>query len=357
MPATTAMRILPLSLLLPLLLPLLLFSACGSEAASTDGQAHGRGHVYVALDEQFSRPLLEGFLAETRVDMGLAFDVEANKTVGLVSRILEERKQPRCSVFWNNELAHTVRLAQEGLLEPYASPAAKDIPAQWRDPQDRWTGFAARARILVVNTGLLPDRSQWPQSYRDLVDPKWKGRCAVARPLTGTTLTHFAALRHLLGEEEFGRFFDAMVDNDVKFLQSNGATLRETAAGKVAWAFTDTDDYNVARQKGQPVACVFPDQQEDGIGTMLIPNSVSIIAGSPDPEGARKLVDRIVSRQTEALLAAAAGAQIPVREGVPGPADPSILGLGQFRAMQWDVDWTAANLARCNQEFGRRFGL
>ena len=326
----------------------LLLAACSKTAGPT---------IYCSLDEQFSRPAIEGFAAQLGMDVKARYDTEAAKTVGLVSAILEERNNPRASVFWNNELAHTVHLAQEGVLEPYDSPAAAAIPAQFRDAQKRWTGFAARARVIVVNTTLLPDQKDWPSSYKDLADPKWKGRCAVARPLTGTTLTHFTALKKELGEQGFEQFFAAMMQNDVKFLQSNGATLRETAAGNVAWAFTDTDDYHVGKQRGQPIACVFPDQKDGEIGTMLIPNSVALIKGGPDQEGAKKLIDKILSESTEALLAAAEGAQLPLRATVEGPADPAILQVGRFRAMAWDVEWTAQNLARANQDFGKRFGL
>jgi iron(III) transport system substrate-binding protein len=349
------------------LLPtLLLLAACGGETlqntqqvpAAPGAPAAAKGpSVYVALDQQFSQPLLDRFAKELGVPVQQRHDSEAAKTVGLVSAILEEKGNPRCTVFWNNELAHTVRLAQEGLLEPYASPAAAAVPAQWKDADGRWTAFAARARVIIVNTEVLPDQKTWPTSYRDLADPKWKGRCAIARPLTGTTLTHFTALRKALGDGPFEAFFAAMQQNDVKFLASNGATMREVRDGKLAWAFTDTDDYHVAKVKGFPVACVFPDQQEGGLGTMLIPNSVALIKGGPDQESGKKLIDKILAEETEALLAAAEGAQIPLRASVKGPQDPSIKAASAFRQMAWDVEWTAQNLARCSQEFGKKFGL
>jgi iron(III) transport system substrate-binding protein len=300
--------------------------------------------------------LLDRYAKELQLELTQRHDTEAAKTVGLVSALLEEQKNPRATVFWCNELAQVVRLAQLGVLAPYDSPAARDVPAQWRDPQHRWTGFAARARVLIVNTEQLPDPKTWPTSYRDLVDPKWKGRCAVARPLTGTTLTHFTALRGVLGEAKFGAFLDGLFANDVKFLQSNGATMRAVRDGQLAFAFTDTDDYHVAKQKGHPVACVFPDQEAGGIGTMLIPNAVGLVQGGPNQAGGKRLIDRIVARETEALLAAADGAQIPLRDGVPPPKDPTVLPIGKFAAMAWDPRWTADNLARCSGEFGRRFG-
>ncbi|MHC4814979.1 MAG: ABC transporter substrate-binding protein [Planctomycetota bacterium] len=321
--------------------------ACGSKADVT---------LYVALDQEHSERLIEAFEKDSGLTINKRFDTEAQKTVGLVSAIVEEAARPRCDVFWNNELAQTVRLAQKDLLQAYDSPAAKGIPAQYKDAGHRWTGFAARARILIVNKERIKDPKDYPRSMWDLLDPKWRGQCAVARPKTGTTLTHFTALRFVLGEQEFNRFLDGLFENQVVFLQSNGATMRRTASGKLAWAFTDTDDFHVALKKGHPVAAVFPDQGQDQVGTMLIPNSVAIVKNAPHAETARKVVDWILSEQLEATLAAAKSAQIPLRASVKGPAEPSILAIGKFKQMQWDPEVTAANLEKMLAEFSRRFG-
>jgi len=319
--------------------------------------------LYVALDQEHSERLIQKFEQESGLTVRARFDTEASKTVGLVSAIVEESSNVQCDVFWNNELAHTVDLARQGLLQPYSSPNAADIPAAFKDSGGLWTGFAARARVFIVNKNVIEDPADYPTSMWDLIDPKWKGRCAVARPLTGTTLTHFVALRQVLGEAEFERFLDGLVANEVIMMQSNGATMRAVRDGdendngeRIAFAFTDTDDFHVALTKDYPVACVFPDQGEGQIGTMLIPNSVAIIKGAPHFEAAKQLVDFILSTQVEALLAASKAAQIPVRPGIAPPAAPSILGIGAFRHMVWDPQGVAATMAERTNEFRSRFG-
>lgn len=343
MPSTT--RFAALALLVPFALP-----SCAADAGSETP------HVYVALDQQFSEKVLDGFGRKLGIAVRQRHDAESNKTVGLVTAIVEDKDHQRCSVFWNNEIAHTVRLAQQGLLEPYASPNAADVPAQWRDPQDRWTAFAARARVLIVNTELVPDEQDWPKGYQDLTDPKWKGRCAIAAPQNGTTWTHFTAMWKVLGDDGMKAWIEGMQANDVAFMSSNGATMRAVRDGQKAFAFTDTDDFHVASQKGFPVACVFPDQHEGGIGTMLIPNSVALVKGGPAPEQSRRLIDEIVSRETEALLAAADSAQIPLRDGVAPPADAAIKPRGAFRELSWDLEWTANNLALFHKQYLGLFG-
>lgn len=338
----------PRSILAATCLVAFTFVSCGdNDAASTVS-------LYCALDQAHSETLVRLFEEESGMKVKARFDTEASKTVGLVSAILDEKERPRCDVFWNNELAHTVRLAQKKMLAPYESPAAAAIPARFKDEGGLWTGFAARARVLIVNTELVKPEDR-PSSVWDLIDPKWKGKCAIAKPVTGTTLTHFTALALALGNEAFARLTDGIKSNDVRILKSNGATMREVAAGKLHWAFTDTDDFHVALQKGHPVACVFPDQGESEIGTMLIPNSVARIEGGPNPEAAQKLIDFIVSERVEGLLAAAKSAQIPVRTSVKGPLEPQILSIGKFKEMRWDPAQTAQSLAAMSSRFDTIF--
>ena len=127
------------------------------------------------------------------------FDVESTKTVGLAEAIVAEKDRPRCDVFWNNEILHTLRLKRLGLLEAYQPPIAEEYPAAYRDPQGYWHGFAARARVLIVNTKLVGKRDR-PTSILDLADPKWRGRTAMAKPLFGTTATHAACLFAVWGD-------------------------------------------------------------------------------------------------------------------------------------------------------------
>ncbi len=311
--------------------------------------------LYVALDQEHSESLVRRFEEQSGLTVRARFDTEASKTVGLVSAILEEASRPRCDVFWNNEIAHTARLAQKGLLQPYHSPNAVAIPAHFKDESGLYTGFAARARVLIVNTESIPNPEDYPKSIRDLTDPKWKGNCAVARPTTGTTLTHFTALRLALGDEAFDAFVNGLFENDVKILQSNGATMRAVRDGDCAFALTDTDDFHVALTKGFPVACVFPDQAEGQLGTMLIPNSVAVVKGGPHPDAAKKLVDFILSEEVEGLLAASKAAQVPVRKGVPGPSEPQILTIDRFRPMEWSFEKTAESLEESSRSFAKRF--
>ena len=173
--------------------------------------------VYSALDEEFSSPILQAFERsnDEQTTVIAKFDVESTKTVGLVNQIIAEQKRPNCDVFWNNEIMHTVRLQKLGLLEPRDWAISPGHPPDLIASDGTWCGFAARARVLVVNTELVSDPQSYPQSVAELADEKWAGNCAMARPLFGTTATHFAVLREVEGEAATLDFLNKIQDNAI----------------------------------------------------------------------------------------------------------------------------------------------
>jgi iron(III) transport system substrate-binding protein len=293
--------------------------------------------VYTALDRQFSEPLLRRFESESGIRVLPVYDTEAVKTVGLVNRLLAERARPRADVFWNNEILRSIQLKEEGLTEAYDSPSAIDIPPAMRDPDRHWTGFAARARVAMVNTRLVPDRAVWPTRWEDLADPRWKGRATFAKPLFGTTNTQAAVHWAMAGPADFAASWLATFDNAV-MLAGNAQARDAVAAGEAAWCFTDTDDAVGAILDGAPVRMIYADTIPGQSGVLLLPNTVVLIKGGPNPAEGRALIDYLLSRPVEQELSLARGAQIPVRPGIP--LHPSLPDLPTSRVLT--VDWSAA---------------
>jgi iron(III) transport system substrate-binding protein len=295
--------------------------------------------VYAALDREFSEPLLDEFQRQTGIRVLAKYDVESTKTVGLVSAIIQERARPRCDVFWNNEILHTLRLDKMGLLAAYPTNQAAGFPAEYRSPQGTWYGFAARVRVLIVNTDLVPEQD-WPHGIQDLVDPKWKGKVGIAKPLFGTTATHAAVLFSHWGDEKARQFFLKLKDN-AQVLSGNKQVAVSVGRGELAFGLTDTDDAIIEKENGQSVEIIYPDQEEGGLGALLIPNTLAMIQGATNNEAARRLVDYLLSPEVEAKLAAGGSAQFPLNPALQtrsraAPAQP---------LRQMSVDFPAAAAA------------
>ncbi|HVG94975.1 MAG TPA: extracellular solute-binding protein [Planctomycetota bacterium] len=309
--------------------------------------------LYCSVDQDQFRPVVEEFTKATGTKVEAVGETEASRSVGMARRVEMEREHPVADLLWANEIMNTVVLRDLQCFAPLPEGVAQRFPERWRDRKGRFVAFAGRARILLVNTKLLPDRKDWPTSVADLADPKWSGegrRVTVARPLTGTTYTHAVAL--LSKDPEKGKAFWKAVaaraaKGEVRIVPSNGATmnLASKTENGVAWAVTDTDDALVAMERGDPVAVVYPDQGEGQPGTLVIPNTVALIAGGPNPAGAAKLLEWLVSEDSEARLAAGPIGNIPLRDGVTAPAQVKRPGK-DFRAMEVDWDEVGRNRDR-----------
>ena len=292
--------------------------------------------VYTALDQEFSQPIFEDFTRETGIVVRAKYDAESTKTVQLTQEILAERERPRCDLFWNNEIINTHRLDKADLLRPYTTEAAAHYPPSARSPDGKWFGFAARARVLIVNTIQVP-QERWPKTIRDLTDPQWGDRCGIAKPLFGTTATHAACLFAAWGDGEAKDFFRAVKAN-ARIMSGNRQVADAVGSNHLAFGLTDTDDAVVEIEKGRPVAIIYPDQKPNEVGTLFIPNTLSLIKDSPHQQDAEKLLNYLLSPGVERRLAEGPSAQIPLQPGVE--ASPRVKTPAQVKAMQ--VDWSVA---------------
>jgi len=282
---------------------------CGSERPAS--APSGEVVVYSALDREFSEPILTAYQKQSGVSVLAKFDVESTKTVGLTNLIVNEAPSPRCDLFWNNEILNTLRLKEKGLLAPFQPAHAADLPDTFKAKDGTWYGFAARARILIVNTKLVPEAER-PKGIADLLDPKWKGKIGLAKPLFGTTATHAACLFAAWGDEKATKFFKDLKANGVQIVAGNKQVATAVGSGELAFGLTDTDDAMGEVEAGNPVAIVYPDREADQVGTLFIPNTLALIKGAPHAEAAKKLADHLLNPEIETSLANGPSAQIPL---------------------------------------------
>jgi len=297
--------------------------------------------VYTSLDQVYSEPILKAFEKKTGIKVKALYDVEAAKTVGLVNRLIAEKDRPKADVFWNSEVGRTIVLQRKGVLAPYKSKHWDSFPMHLKDKEYYWTGFAARARVLIYNTKLLSDKDL-PSSIFELTEPGWKGKVTIAYPVFGTTATQVAALYSLIGPEKTESYLRGLVKNKVTVVDGNSVTRDLVVEGAAAIGFTDNDDAQVAIAKGKPVKMLFPDRK--GIGTLLIPNSVGLIKNGPNAENGKKLIDYLLSEEVESALAFGESAQMPLRKGIKKPA--SIPDISEIRVMDINYYRVADNMER-----------
>lgn len=302
--------------------------------------------VYTSVDDVFARPVCERFQRETGIEVKLVPDTEETKSTGLLNRLIAEKKRPVADVFWSGDPVRAAVLKAKGVSASYRSPKAAGLPSGFSDPDGHWTAFSARARIILYNKNLVPAGRE-PKSIMALLDPQWKGRACLANPLFGTTSMHAAALFDALGDAQAKAFFDGLRANSVTILSSNGEVKRRVASGDFALGIADTDDGTVAINEGKPVGVIYPDQ--DGFGTLLVPNAAVLIANGPNPTNGKKFIDYLLTAETEQFLAEGEAAQMPLRPGVPVP--PNVKRVDEIKTMDVNYEKLGGRLEELSRGF------
>ncbi|HTL17802.1 MAG TPA: substrate-binding domain-containing protein [Patescibacteria group bacterium] len=229
--------------------------------------------AYCAQDQLYAEPIFREFEKQTGTKVLAVYDNEAVKTVGLANRLVAERGHPVCDVFWGNEEMRTRQLAQQNVFRE----------------TNGWAAFGYRSRRIVINTNQMTQASG-PNSIFELTNATWRGSVALAYPQFGTTATHFHVLRQCWGDSFWQQWCKSLAANKPFLVDGNSEVVKAVARGDVKVGITDSDDIADGQREGLPVAQL-PMTPE----TLLIPNTVAVIRGAPDPKAAQQLFDYLQS--------------------------------------------------------------
>lgn len=312
---------------------LLVVAALVLPAAWWWGAAHRTALVvYCAHDAVHAEKVLRDFEKRTGIPIAIRFDTEATKSLALVELLVREKAAPRCDVFWNNELLGMLDLQERGILEPHRGAGYARIPAAFKDPGGHWTGFAARLRVCIFNTQKIA-----PSTPASEIEARLNAtdlsRVAIAKPLYGTTLTHYAVLWNAWGSDRLQTWHRDCRTRGIREVNGNAAVKDLVAEGVCDLGLTDSDDFFESKDVGKPVAAR-PFRLEGG-ATICIPNTVAIIRGTRHEADARKLVDFLLSEETELVLAHSRARQIPL-----GPVPAEGLSAEVRELLTWARDGT-----------------
>jgi len=294
--------------------------------------------VYCAHDSVYADGILKDFQSKTGIPVVIEYDSEATKSLGLVNQLKLEKDDPHCDVFWNNELLGTMDLASEGVLEPYKGAGYERIPSQYKDDLGCWAGFAARMRVWIVNKNAIP-RGGTPVASRLSGET---ARAAIANPLYGTTLTHFSMIWKFNGPDETKAWYARLRQKGLRVLAGNARVKDAVAEGVCDFGWTDTDDCFEAIDDDKPVAMepIFvqvPTKSAIGPYSIVVPNTVALVRGTHHRNEAERLIDYLLSAETELTLAQSKSRQIPLGKVDQTQLPPDVVKLARYVSQGYDL--------------------
>ncbi len=231
-------------------------------------------------------------------------------------RIVEHaaRGTPQADVF--DSSTSVAVLVPAGLVEPYRSASAADIPAAYKDPDGNWASQVVYYTTIGFNTDLVA-AEQAPATFEALLDPKWRGKMGWSSSGVASSAGFVGNVLLTMGEQRGLAYLERLRQQQIRRLPGGGnELLAAVARGEVAIGLQIFNHHTLIQKKtGAHVGWV---KFESLLG---FSNPIGLVKNGPHPNAGKLLIDFVLSEPGQRVLARAD--HIPASSKVDAP-DPDL---------------------------------
>jgi len=273
---------------------------------------------------------------------GIKVEVQRTGSQRILQRVMQELQAnlKLVDVIHTSDAGHFVLLKEKKLLMKYTPPGVDAFPPGFKDKDGYYFTLRATVNVIAYNTKLVP-AAEAPKGWKDLLDPKWRGKMVTAHPgYSGVISTHVLALVQLYGWD----YFKQLAQNKLMLVQSAVDPAGVVASGERQVAVDGGDYYYYQmKKKGNPIEVVYP---KEGVPLVVSPTAIASFA--PHPNAAKIFTDFTFSRELQQVMADSEGLYTGHPE-VKYPADKP--KLSDLKLLTVDPE----ELEKRNEEIKTRF--
>src|SRR3981081_823642 len=245
--------------------------------------------VYTSLNLKDSVPIAEAFEKK----YGVKLQLWRSRSEKVLQRAVTEARAGRFTVdAFELNGPEMEALYREGMLEEFHSPQFRNLPPQAFPKHRHYAADRFNFFTIAYNTNLVKP-NEVPNSYEDLLHPRWVGRIGIE---AGDT-DWFGSIVKLMGEDKGLAFFRKLSQMKPQIRTGHTLMAELVASGEIPLAAT-IYNHNVERLivKGPPVKWkALPP-------TFGRPNAIGVAKRAPPPHAAMLFVDFMLSREGQTLI-------------------------------------------------------
>jgi iron(III) transport system substrate-binding protein len=190
-------------------------------------------------------------------------------------------------VLSSSDVAISMDFMKRGGYVQYVSPYLKDYDSSFQsNPPGYFTWYSLILAGIAYNTNLVPE-SEAPRSWKDLLDPRWRGSINFKDSASGLQSVQWFMLKKLYGDQ----FWKDMAAQNPKGLASTTQQYERLINGEdKVIGLAQYNNYLEFKQRGAPINFVIPPE-----GLVVTPFTIGIVDRAPHPEAAKLFVDWLLS--------------------------------------------------------------
>lgn len=255
--------------------------------------------VYSARIEALLKPTLDEYTKQTGVKINLLTDSGGS----LTERLAAEGASSPADVLITVDVGNLWNVAERGLLQKVDSPLLNaNVPANFRDPGNRWWGLSERSRTIFFSADRV--KPEQLSTYEDLADPKWKGKLCLRTSKQAYTQSLVAMLIAKHGVEKSEAIVKGWVNNLAGDVFTNDTSLlKAIASGQCDVGIANTYYFGRILAKepdfNKQVKLFWANQGKNEGGAHVNLSGAGVTKHAKNPEGARKLLEWLSSANVQ----------------------------------------------------------
>lgn len=325
-------------------------AATPASTVAATAKPSGRISIYSALNESTNNQLFAAFTSAT----GIQADVLPLAAAGeLQTRITAEKASPKADVFVGGSSEFHDPLGKQGLLEPYVSPNAKDLKAEFKEPNGNWTGWYTGIFGFVSNTDRLTKEvgGKKPATWDDLLDAAWKGKLILPDPIKtggGYIFTVTQIFRFNRDEAKAMDYMKKLHANIAQYIGTAPQAISLVSQGQFVGSPNWSHDILTEKAKNPGVDLTVPSDTGFEVG------AVSIVKGGKNLPAAKAFIDWVLTPEAGALNVKLSNRGSTIASVAPAPGSPT---LAQVKLVAYDRPWATDNKERILKLWQQTVGL
>ncbi|MCP5078852.1 MAG: extracellular solute-binding protein, partial [Psychromonas sp.] len=270
-------------------------------------------NIYSFRQAFLIEPIMEKFTAETGIKVNILF---AKK--GLIERVKREGELSPADLVLTTDISRLVKLTSQDLTQSVNSDLLnKNIPMQYRDPENQWFALTTRVRNIYSSSERVGPVNI---SYQDLAKPEFKGKICTRSGKHPYNVSLVASVIAHEGEANAKVWLEAVKANLARKPQGNDrAQVKAVKDGLCDYALGN--NYYLGKMVNNPkqvswaeaVSINFPNQKTTGSHVNV--SGVVLTKYAPNKTSAVKLME-FLSGDVAQHMYAEVNYEYPVKVGV-----------------------------------------